>query len=105
MKAVLTVCVVLILTAPLANAQQKRSVGLTRAETREAERRLSELGYWTGPVDGILDAGTQSALIAFQKWEGRTITGKLTRNELEAIQTGIAPKARDTDYAHVEVDI
>lgn len=105
MRVVLTVCVLLIVTAPLASAQPKRNVRLTRAETRDAERRLSELGYWTGPVDGILDPGTQSALIAFQKWEGRTITGKLTPEELEAIRTSAPPKARELDYAHVEVDI
>jgi len=105
MRVVLTVCVLLIVTAPLASAQQQRSVRLTRAETRDAERRLSELGYWTGPVDGILDPGTQSALIAFQKWQGRTITGKLTPEELEAIRSSPPPKARELDYAHVEVDI
>jgi hypothetical protein len=48
---------------------------------------------------------TRSALIAFQKWEGRRITGKLTLEELEAIRNSAAPKARDTGYEHVEVDI
>ncbi|HEU4835771.1 MAG TPA: L,D-transpeptidase family protein [Pyrinomonadaceae bacterium] len=78
---------------------------MTRAQIIEAERRLSELGYWTGPVDGRLDEGTTSALIAFQKWEGRAITGKLTLAELEAIRNGVAPKARDIGYGHVEVDV
>jgi len=78
---------------------------MTRAEIREAERRLNELGYWTGPVDGIVDTATNSALIAFQKWEGRPITGKLTRDELEAIRNGSAPQARDRGYEHVEVDV
>jgi hypothetical protein len=52
-----------------------------------------------------LDEGTTSALIAFQKWEGRAITGKLTLQELEAIRNAIPPKARDLGYAHVEVDV
>jgi L,D-transpeptidase-like protein/putative peptidoglycan binding protein len=76
-----------------------------RAQIREAERGLAELGYWTGPVDGVLDAGSKSALIAFQKWEGRPITAKLTTAELEAIRNAAAPKPRDTGYAHAEVDI
>ena len=84
---------------------QKKPAALTRAQTIEAERRLSELGYWTGPVDGRLDEGTTSALIAFQKWEGREITGKLTRQELEAIRNGVAPNPRDPGYEHVEVDV
>src|SRR5215467_1910393 len=86
-------------------AQQKRRVSLSVAQVREAEQRLTELGYWTGPIDGLLDDGTRAALIAFQKWEGREITGKLTSDELEAIRNGTGPKPRDTGYEHVEVDV
>ena len=78
---------------------------MTRAQVKEAERGLSELGYWTGPVDGVFDAASQAALIAFQKWEGRTIDARLTRNELEAIRSSEAPRARDVGYEHVEVDL
>jgi len=87
-----------------ASAQQGRRA-LTATQIREAERLLSELGYWTGPVDGRFDEGSRSALIAFQKWEGRATTGKLTLEELEAIRNGVPPKARDLGYAHVEVDV
>ena len=104
MKSTLTICVLLIAATSFANAQRRPGI-LTRAEIKEAERRLSEMGYWTGAVDGILDEGTRSALIAFQKWEGRPITGKLTIEELEAIRTATPPNARDVGYAHVEVDI
>lgn len=121
MKFLLTVCLLLISTVALTRAQQKKignkqkAVGrtetllphtsLTRGQTTEAERRLSDLGYWTGPVDGLLDPATQSALIAFQKWEGRSITGQLTPEELEAIRNSTAPRGREPGYAHVEVDI
>jgi hypothetical protein len=44
-------------------------------------------------------------LIAFQKWEGRPITGQLTLDELEAIRPSASPKARELGYAHVEVDL
>lgn len=96
----------LLLISMLADsrAQQRRAL-MSRPQTLEAERRLSELGYWTGPVDGRLDEGTKSALIAFQKWEGRSITGKLTIAELDAIRNGVTPAARDVGYAHVEVDV
>jgi hypothetical protein len=63
------------------------------------------MGYWTGAVDGVLDTATRSALIAFQKWEGRAVTGELTLDELEAIQTSAAPKPRELGYEHVEVDL
>jgi N-acetylmuramoyl-L-alanine amidase len=105
MKIALTICLLLI--ASIANAQEpkRRSTALTRTDAKEAERRLAELGYWTGPIDGRLDEGTRQALIAFQKWEGRAVTGKLTREELEAIRNGVPPKVRDLGYGHVEVDI
>jgi len=107
MKFLLTICLLLISTPPITRAQQtgKQRASLTRAQTREAERRLFEMGYWTGAVDGLFDTATRSALIAFQKWEGRPVTGQLTLVELEAIRTGVSPQARDTGYAHVEVDL
>jgi peptidoglycan hydrolase-like protein with peptidoglycan-binding domain len=107
MKFLLTTCLLLISTPSIATAQQRgeQHASLTRAQTREVERRLSDLGYWTGVVDGLFDPATRSALIAFQKWEGRSITGQLTLDELEAIRTSAAPKAREPGYEHVEVDL
>src|ERR1700674_5452431 len=107
MKSLLTVCLLLISTPAIASAQQsgKHRASLTGAQTREAEHRLSDMGYWTGPVDGLFDPATRSALIAFQKWEGRPITGQLTLDELEAIRNSTSPKAREPGYAHVEVDL
>ncbi len=105
MKAIVTICLLLISVQAIAGAPQKKRAALTRAEITETERRLSELGYWTGPVDGRLDDVTTSALVAFQKWEGREITGKLTFRELEAIRNGVAPNPRDPGYEHVEVDV
>src|SRR2546421_2740684 len=107
MKSLLTICLLLISTAAIASAQNsgKHHASLTGAQTREAERRLSDMGYWTGAVDGLFDPATRSALIAFQKWEGRPVTGQLTLDELEAIRTSTSPKARELGYAHVEVDL
>lgn len=78
---------------------------LTQAEVWEAERRLCELGYWTGPIDGIFDNGSKQALIAFQNIEGRKRTGKLTSHELEAIRLANRPEPLDNTYPHIEVDL
>ena len=99
----------LLLTAGQSLANKKRK-GVparlpTRTETKEAERRLLEMGYWTGPVDGVVDSITRLALIAFQKWEGREITGRLTRNDVEAISNAPSPQPRDAGYKHVEIDV
>jgi peptidoglycan hydrolase-like protein with peptidoglycan-binding domain len=103
----LTLSLLLISTAATANAQLrgKQQVSLTRAQVRETESRLSDLGYWTGAIDGLIDPATRSALIAFQKWEGRLITGQLNLDEIEAIRNSAAPKPRDHGYSHVEVDL
>jgi len=107
MRYVLTICLLSISTLSVASAQHstKRQTPLTRIELKEAERRLSDMGYWTVAVDGRFDPAMHSALIAFQKWEGRPITGELTQADLEAIRNSTSPKARETGYAHVEVDV
>jgi hypothetical protein len=99
----------LLLTATQSTAAtkvKKRDRGaLNHAELKEAERRLSEMGYLTGRVDGTIDGDTRVGLITFQKWEGRKITARLTRSEFEAIRDAKAPQAKDSGYKHVEVDL
>ena len=76
---------------------KKRDAGpLKRAELKEAESRLYEMGF---------RGSTQQALATFQKWEGRKITGRLTRAELEAIRDATPPRPKDAGYKHVEVDL
>ena len=106
MKVLLTICLLLIATQQ-AGAQSgvKQQASLSRSQIKETERRLSDIGYWTGPIDGLLDPATREALIAFQKYSGRKITGELTFDELEAIRSSTPPKVRDVGYEHVEVDL
>ena len=108
----LTVGLLLILpTASFAitNADKRKSHSpkerLTRAAAKEAERRLSEMGYGTGRVDGVIDGATRNALIVFQKWEGRKVTGRFSREDFDAILGAMAPQAKDAGYKHVEVDL
>jgi hypothetical protein len=89
----------------IAKTVRRPTPSLTRAELKEAERRLAEMGYWTGRVDGAFDGAARSALVAFQKWEGLDVTGRLTRADLEAIRNSSGPRARETGYRHVEVDV
>ena len=100
MRVLLAIC--LLVGVPALAVAQARPA---RAQIREAERLLNDLGYWTGPVDGVFDPATRFALIAFQKWENREITGRLTLSEIEAIRSAATPVPRDGDYEHVEVDV
>jgi len=96
-------------SSALAKADKHKALqtkeSLKRAEIKEAEARLSEMGYGTGSVDGVIDGVTRSALIAFQKWEGREVTGRLSREDFDAIMSAGAPQAKDPGYRHVEVDL
>lgn len=91
--------VVLTASSTIAKAQKRKShpptPALKRAEVKEADARLKELGYGAG----------RNALIAFQKYESRRVTGQLSHEEIDAIRTASAPQARDSGYKHVEVDL
>lgn len=78
-----------------ASPARTRTRALTRAEMKEAEARLLDMGYEKG----------RNALIAFQKYEDRKVTGQLGRGDFEAIMNANAPQARDAGYKHVEVDL
>jgi hypothetical protein len=67
----------------------------SRAEVKQAEARLAEMGYGTGG----------NALIAFQKYEGRKVTGQIGREDFDLIMSATAPMPKDTGYKHVEVDL
>jgi lipoprotein-anchoring transpeptidase ErfK/SrfK len=74
-------------------------------QIKEAEQRLSDIGYWTGPIDGVLDGASRFALVAFQKVERRPRTGRLTPDELQAIRVASRPAPRAGGYRHVEIDV
>jgi lipoprotein-anchoring transpeptidase ErfK/SrfK len=76
-------------------APRAHAPALTRAEMKQAGARLAEMGYGKG----------HTALIAFQKYENRDVTGKLSRADVDAIINASAPVAKDAGYKHVEVDL
>jgi len=88
-----------------APAQAPVKAPITPADVRRAEQRLAALGYWTGPVDGVLDEVSRQALVAFQKIDGRKATGRLTRADLAALERAVPPLPREAGAAHVEVDL
>lgn len=101
--ALLLIVLVLVLSAKVVGQTEKAA--LTQVEIFEAEQLLSNLGYWSGPVDGLFDNASRHALTAFQKVEGRKRGANLSRAELEALRSASRPEPRDKTYAHVEVDL
>ena len=106
-SALVALAAISVLHGAVAQAQtlRARRVILEPHQIREAEQRLSDLRYWTGPIDGRFDASSRQALIAFQKVEGRKRTGVLTCDELEALLSASPPRPLENGYAHVEVDL
>ncbi len=103
--AVAAVClpVVFLLSAVPAVSIQKAT--LTKDEIRQAERWLADLGFWTGPVDGVWDGSSRHALTAFQKLQKAKPTGRLTRAEWNALSVAAPFRPRHKQGPHVEVDI
>src|SRR5258706_4469803 len=89
------------ITKPDKHKGRSPNHSLSRAEVKEAEAHLSEMGYGTGR-EGVSES---NALIAFQKWEGRKVTGQLNRDEFDPIMSANAPSSKDSGYKHVEVDL
>lgn len=77
----------------------------TKTEVRQAEQWLTDLGFWTGPIDGVWDGATRHALVAFQKMQHAKPTGRLTRAEYNALSVAVPPEPREKSGPHLEVDI
>jgi hypothetical protein len=83
----------------------QKQLTLRTEQILEAEQRLAELGFWTGPVDGVPDEASRSAVVAFQKAERQPCTGKLTVQALESMRSSKPIRPREPGYQHVEVDL
>lgn len=103
-RVVLSLVLSLAVSVGIAAAGTSNPV-LSKQEIRQAEQWLKDLGYWTGPVDGVWDGASRHALTAFQKIEGARPTGKLTRAEYNALSVAAPPRPREKKGPHLEVDI
>jgi len=75
-------------------------------ETRDIQRRLRELGYYHGPLDGVTGHGTRIALAEFQPDHRLRVTGEPTHRTLRALNLrgepemsgSSVPPERDADH-------
>ena len=63
-----------------------------REQMKLTQETLSGLGYVSGPIDGIMGAGTAAALRAFQQQQGLRTTGRANPETLAAL--GIEDRLR-----------
>ncbi len=59
--------------------------GSSGDEVKKIQEKLSELGFYTGDIDGIFGNETEEAVKDFQKSEGLTIDGIVGNNTLESL--------------------
>ncbi|VXD22910.1 peptidoglycan-binding domain-containing protein [Planktothrix paucivesiculata] len=86
-------------TIPITNSLSTISLGDAGPEVRKIQRRLRELNYYNGPINGFFDYATQDALIRFQESRGVTVTGiagPTTQNSLFNLQSVSRPTTRIT---------
>lgn len=61
-------------------------------ETHDIQRRLRELGYYHGPLDGVMGHGTRIALAEFQHDHRLRVTGEPTHRTLRALNLREEPE-------------
>ena len=79
-----------VTAAPATPTPTPRSlqVGFTGSDAvRALQKRLKELGYYSGSVDGDFGKGTESAVKAFQRANGLTADGKAGQKTLEKLNS------------------
>ncbi|MGH3926520.1 MAG: peptidoglycan-binding protein, partial [Pseudonocardiaceae bacterium] len=69
------------------------------------QRRLAELKYYVGPVDGGGGGGTRSAVLAFQKVNRLGADGVLGTATLAALDDPVSPRLRGGPARRVEIDL
>ena len=66
---------------------------------------MSQKGYWILKVDGVTDASTRHAVIAFQKVEGLKRNGVISSSLISALEGALRPAVRYSGGQHVEIDL
>lgn len=70
-----------------AAVQTPNPVAPPTVDVRTAQQTLRDLGYYSGPVDGVLGPVTYAALRAYQRDHGLRITGRLDSSTARRLST------------------
>ncbi|WP_119729705.1 L,D-transpeptidase family protein [Thermomonospora amylolytica] len=93
--------------SPTRTPRPKLKPGAKGEDVKALQRRLKELGYAPGPVDGRYGMTTQMAVWAFQKVNRIKVTGTVGREMWQALDRPAAPRpvARKREPDRVDVDL
>lgn len=79
--------------------------GSTGDEVRSIQKKLSQLGYYKGSVDGIYGSATKSAVTAFQRNCGITADGICGQKTLLYLGLGGSGSSSNTQYSNADVEL
>jgi lipoprotein-anchoring transpeptidase ErfK/SrfK len=77
----------------------------TPVDVAAVQRRLAELKYYGGPINGSAGGATRSAVMAFQKVQGLGADGSIGPATLAALTNPTMPVLRGGPSKRVEVDL
>lgn len=80
----------------------EQALGLSRAQRREVQRDLTELGYDTRGVDGLFGRGTRGALRRWQESENLPSTGFLNASQTRLLARTAAQARTEREAAEAE---
>lgn len=97
----LVLILVLALCCQLVPASALSKQGSRGDEVIAIQTKLSELGYYTGNIDGIFGTGTKNAVINFQKDNGLAADGIAGEKTLSAL--GISADSGNGEFSQSEI--
>lgn len=86
----------LVISEQNKNVYETLSRGKKGEQVKTLQRRLQELGYYTGKIDGDYGSGTLNAVKAFQKKAGLSKTGVADNDTQLLLYAATAPAAKAT---------
>ena len=88
-----------------ASSQVLSKLGSTGAEVTRVQKKLKELGYYSGAADGIYGNATKAAVKAFQKNCGITADGVAGPKTLLYLGLGGGSSGNSTGYSDADVEL
>lgn len=103
----LALCLVLTAASHAALGDRTLAKGAKGSEVKELQKRLTQIGYQVGKVDGVYGANTEAAVKRFQKARGITadgIAGDKTIKELKRL-TGESTTSGGKEVGYKNQDV
>lgn len=103
LSVALTVSLVNTETQPQESVEALSKLGSRGDEVRSIQKKLKNLGFYSGSIDGIYGVGTQSAVKAFQKSCGLTADGIAGSKTL--LYLGLGNSTASSKYSNSDVEL